>query len=293
MMSYSWTQNYYYWRHLLFQKSLTHLFCLSYMSRVVPSDRKLARITPIYKGKDPLNSETNYRPISVLSHVVKILEKQVHKQLIEYLETYAFITPYQSSYLKKHSTVTHLHRVVDDLCESIDDGYLSGVCFLDMEKCFDSINHKILPQKLSITVLTQCLSYGSKTIYMIVHNVYESTISHQKNPCYVGVLYVNDLPQYVQNQNCNIFADDTIIFSVGSYAEDISSKLQGTLDTIMPWYMSNRLRINTNKSAVMLIGKPSQIQVDVDIKINDMRIEQVQSMKYLYTYKDNRLSCDV
>ena len=43
----------------------------------------------------------------------------------------------------------------------------------------------------------------------------------------------------------------------------------------------------------MLIGKLSQIQVDVDIKINDMRIEQVQSMKYLYTYIDNRLSCDV
>ena len=84
----------------------------------------------------------------MLSHVVKIFEKQVHKQLIEYLEAHAFITPYQSAYLKKHSTVTYLHRVVDDLCENIDDGDLCGVCFLDIEKCFDSINHKILLQKL-------------------------------------------------------------------------------------------------------------------------------------------------
>ena len=118
------------------------------MSRVIPFDWKLARITPNYKGKRPLNSEANYRPISVLSHVVKIFEKQVHKQLIEYLETHAFITTYQSAYMKNHSTVTCLHRVVDDLCENIDDGYLCGLCFLDIEKCFASINHKILLQKL-------------------------------------------------------------------------------------------------------------------------------------------------
>ena len=132
----------------LISKSLTHLFNVSLMSRIVPSDWKLARITPIYKGKGPLNSEANYRPISMLSHVVKIFEKQVHKQSIEYFEAHAFITPYQSAYLNKQSTVTCLHRVVDDLCENIDDGYLCGVCFLDIEKCFDSINHKILIQKL-------------------------------------------------------------------------------------------------------------------------------------------------
>ena len=52
-------------------------------------------------------------------------------------------------YLKKHSTVTCLHRVVDDLCENIDDGLLCSACFLDIEKCFDSINHDILRRKLA------------------------------------------------------------------------------------------------------------------------------------------------
>ena len=62
----------------LISKSLTHLFNLSLMSRVIPSDWKLARIIPIRKGKGSVNAEANYRPISVLSHVVKIFEKQVH-----------------------------------------------------------------------------------------------------------------------------------------------------------------------------------------------------------------------
>ena len=68
--------------------------------------------------------------------------------------------------------------------------------------------------------------------------------------------------------------------------------MQGALDSIMPWYMTNRLSINANKSAVMLIGRPSQVHDDIDIKINDVRIEQVQSMKYLGIYIDNKLSWD-
>ena len=75
------------------------------------------RITPIHKGNVSLNDEAKYHPISVLSHVVKIFEKQAHKQLIEYLEAHTNITKYQSAFLKKHSTVTCLQRVVDDLCK--------------------------------------------------------------------------------------------------------------------------------------------------------------------------------
>ena len=72
----------------------------------------------------------------------------MHEQLVRYLELHSFITPYQSAYLKKHSTVTCLHRVVDDMYETIDDGLVCGVCFSDIEKCFDIINHDILLQKL-------------------------------------------------------------------------------------------------------------------------------------------------
>ena len=90
-----------------------------------------------------------------------------------------------------------------------------------------------------------------------------------------------------------MFADDTIIYSFGSNIEELSCKMQGALDAIMPWYMINRLSINANKSAVMLIGRPSQVHDDIDIKMNDVWIEQVQSMKYLGIYIDNKLSKDV
>ena len=158
------------------------------MSRVIPSDWKLARITPIHKGEVSLNAEANYRPITVLSHVVKIFEKQVHKQLIEYLEAHAFITPYQSAYLKKHSTVTCLHRIVDDLFENIDDGDLCGVCFLDIEKCFDSINHKILLQKLKYYGIdTISLEWFQNYLHGRSQYVRINNVTLDEKPCQIGI----------------------------------------------------------------------------------------------------------
>ena len=92
-------------------RTLTNVYNISLSSKIIPGEWKLARITPIYKGSGDVHRETNYRSISVLSHVAKIFERNVHEQIVNYLEHHCFITPYQSAYLKKHSTVTCLHRV--------------------------------------------------------------------------------------------------------------------------------------------------------------------------------------
>ena len=286
--------------------SLTHLFNLSLMSRIIPPDWKLARITPIYKGKGDTSEECNYRPISVLSYVAKLFEKQVHFQLLHYLEFHSFITPYQSAYLKKHSTVTCLHRVVDDMCENIDDDLLCGVCFLDIEKCFDSINHDILRRKLAqYGVNGDALQWFENYLQGRPQCVRVNNVTSESRPCTMGVpqgsilgpllflLYVNDFPQHVQNENCNIFADDTIIYSFGSNVHEVMTHLQGALDSAIPWYTSNRLGINADKSAMMLVGKNSKVQNHVNVTINNVPVEQVNSMKYLGIHLDDNLSWDV
>jgi hypothetical protein len=124
---------------------LMHLLNLSVQNGYVPLDWKLA----IYKGKGDQNEEGNYRPISVVSHIGKLMEKQVHSQFIVYLESHDFISKDQSAYLKGHSTTTCLHKVVDDWLEAMNEGQVISVCFLDIQKCFDTINHEILLAKLS------------------------------------------------------------------------------------------------------------------------------------------------
>ena len=86
--------------------SLSRIFNCSIKSGILPDDWKLARITPVYKGSGCRFQETNYRPISVLPHVAKILEREVHSQFIIYLIKHDFISVDQSAYMKHHSTHT-------------------------------------------------------------------------------------------------------------------------------------------------------------------------------------------
>ena len=80
-------------------------------------------------------------------------------------------------------------------------------------------------------------------------------------------LYVNEFPQYIGNQNCNIFADDAMIYSFGNDIIKTEGNLQSALVSLSPWYRTNKLSINTNKSVVMLVGKHSPVH-DASISIN-------------------------
>ena len=105
---------------------------------------------------------TYFRPISVISHIAKMIESLVSKQVIRNLEDPAFISKYQSAYLKRHSTQTSLHTVIDDWLDQINDNSLTGACILDISKCFDSINHEILLKSLKCTALLVMNSIGSQ-----------------------------------------------------------------------------------------------------------------------------------
>ena len=121
-----------------------YLLNLSLTSTHVPTDFKVARVTPLYKGTGSIDDSENYRPISVVCHVSKILEKAVCAQLMNYLELHAFITPDQSAFLTNHS----LHRLTDDLLKNMDANLVTFLCFFDIRKCYDSISHPIFLGKL-------------------------------------------------------------------------------------------------------------------------------------------------
>ena len=110
-------------------KTLTNIFNFSLKTGNVFDDWKYARVTPIYKGKGDKDVFSNYRPISVTSHLAKIQEKLVQAQFISYLLCHDFITVEQSAFLKNHSTVTCLHRVIDDWLEALNEREVVAVCF--------------------------------------------------------------------------------------------------------------------------------------------------------------------
>ena len=109
---------------------------------------KRSKIIPIHKSGDK-TSPNNYRPISILPSVSKVLEKLVQVQLAEYLKSNSILSEAQSGFRKYHSTMSALVKVTDDWLTSMDHGLYTGAVFIDLRKAFDTVDPAILLNKLS------------------------------------------------------------------------------------------------------------------------------------------------
>ena len=91
----------------------------------------------------------NFRPVSNLSFISKLLEKVVSRQLVNYLDVSRLLPKFQSAYRADHSTETALLRVHSDLVAASDAGKISLIALLDLSAAFDTVDHAILLERLS------------------------------------------------------------------------------------------------------------------------------------------------
>ena len=127
--------------------SIAKLINYSFVTSVFPQRWKTAKVTPLFKGGDPENVN-NYRPISVLPVLTKVIERHVHDSLYSYLCVNNLIYSKQSGFRKRHSTETALIRIIDELLFNLDSDRVSGMILIDYCKAFDMVDHSILLQKL-------------------------------------------------------------------------------------------------------------------------------------------------
>ena len=123
------------------------IFNSSLRKGVFPNIWKVATVTPNFKSGSR-SEANNYKPISVVSVFSRILEKIVHNQIYEYLKATKALTRSQSAFQNCCPTITSLTDSTDNWYETIDNKQLNLTILLNLKKAYDTVNHKILPEKL-------------------------------------------------------------------------------------------------------------------------------------------------
>ena len=142
-----------------------------------PDGWKKAKVHPIFKS-DKRNIPSNYRPISILPAVSKIIERVMHTQLLEYFQAGNLLTESQSGFRPNHSTSTALIRAVNLWLANMDGGKLNGSVYIDLKKAFDTADHNIFQRKLC------CYGVNGNALQLL-----KSYLTDRTQRCYVnGVL---------------------------------------------------------------------------------------------------------
>ncbi len=156
---------------LMITKIINHFL----QSGLVPSTLKTALIKPLLKkpSLDP-DDPANYRPISNLPFLSKVLEKVVLAQLRSHLKSHCLYEKFQSGFCLGHSTETALVRVTNDLLNAADTGSPSLLILLDLTAAFDTVDHHILLRRLHSTIGLSDSTLGWFTSYLTGRTEYVS-----------------------------------------------------------------------------------------------------------------------
>ena len=284
-------------------KSLAYICNLSLATGVFPSDWKNAKVVPVFKAGCKSNVE-NYRPISVLSIVSKIIERAVHDQMYSYLSLNHFLNPSQSGFRSQYSTSTTVIDVEDFILKNMDEGKVTGAIFLDLKKAFDTVNHSLLLNKLK--------KFGIRDIEINWFKSYlnnrmqsvkvGSTLSDLK-PINIGIpqgsilgpllfiIFVNDLPDSVICKTV-MYADDTSLLISSSDPLCLQNSLNLNMCKIASWFRKNHLTLNISKTKLMLFGTPQNLSKYQNISLiyDGETIERVDNFKYLGIVFDSHMT---
>lgn len=274
---------------------------------IFPDKMKIAKVIPIFKTGKKTDIK-NYRPISILPAISKIFEKLIEQRITSFIERFNIVASSQFGFRKKHSTQMAILSLYEKVTEALDNNEFAIGIFVDLSKAFDTLNHKILINKLEYygirgVPLALIKSYlHNRTQYVSYHNYLSC---HQPITCGVPqgsvlgpllfTLYINDIEHACPELNFILFADDTNLMYSNKDIWTLKRIVNNQLASLANWFKANKLSLNISKTSYILFGR-KKINTIPDnaetftIQIEDQILSQVNHTKFLGVVVDQKLS---
>ena len=286
---------------------VTVIINTSIVTGIYPELWKHPYVVPVYKSGDVENIN-NYRPISLLPILSKVLEKIVANQLMSFLESHKLLSSSQHGFRGNLSTETALMKVNKRIYEAIDNQKISLLLLLDLSKAFDSVSHDILLRKCSNLQIDHFWfkDYLSQRVQSVkVNSVISPPIKINYGVPQGSILgpllfliYINDMAEVLRNYFLIQYADDTQFILTGEPSDlnSLISEGENALIEAKQYFQLNGLNVNELKTQCIFIGSRQYISLippDLTIQFGNTAIIPSKSVKNLGVYMDQYLLYDV
>ena len=282
-------------------KPLKHVITKSFSMGVFPTKLKIAKVHPMFKTGTPCLN--NYRPISILTAFSKIFEKIMSIRLTDFLYANDIINNCQYGFLKNKSSELAVSDFTNETLKSFDGRKFTLAIFLDLSKAFDTVNHRILLEKLyhygiKGSVHAWFASYlSNRTQYVVFNDCNSSkrTIAHGvPQGSILGpilfLLYIND----IVNASClsfTLYADDTCCYASGHSIIDLINSTNSEMTSIRRWMTLNRLTLNVDKTHYIIFHRNKDMPpVIPHVNVANVPIKRVFHTKFLGIHIDSQLN---
>ena len=284
-----------------FSNIIADLINNCFITGIFPKSLKKAIVLPLYKKDNP-DIMTNYRPISILPKLSKIVEKCLKSRLLHYFYRNNLFNTVQFGFLEGMSTQDALLYVTEKIYNNLHNKLSTLAIYIDFSKCFDTLNRPILLKKLEIygirgVPLQLFTSYLNERCQAVkVNNVISEVKSINSGVPQGSVLgpilyliYVNELPNISEQFSTCLFADDTTLIFKNSNKYDLFNQADYGVNLFFTWCCANRLSINISKTKMMLFSNNLTPHDIADVFMNNIKIDYASSTSFLGVTIDDKL----